>query len=51
MVHTTSGKKVFAIKGACIYGLTQDDLDNAKHIYTKSAMVPIPEAAENHYKD
>jgi hypothetical protein len=51
MVHTTPGKKVFAIKGACLEGLTQDDMDKAKHIYTKSAMVPIPEAVENHYKD
>lgn len=35
-----------SIKGGCITGLTKDDWANARHIWTKNAMVPIPEGVE-----
>jgi hypothetical protein len=36
---------VVSVKGGCIDGL---DWKNAVHIWTKSAMVPIPEGSETH---
>ncbi|KAL7939154.1 Mss4-like protein [Trichoderma chlorosporum] len=38
-------KNVLSIKGGCIEGL---DWTKAIHIWTKSAMVPIPEGSEAH---
>jgi hypothetical protein len=46
MVHSTPGKAVVAIKSGCINGLTEEDWKNARHIWTKNAMVPIPEGVE-----
>jgi len=42
-MHTTPGKNVVSIKGGCIEGLRWQD---AKHIWTKNALVPIPEGVE-----
>ncbi|KAK0630027.1 Mss4-like protein [Bombardia bombarda] len=41
LIHTTPGKNVVSVKGGCIDGL---DWTTAIHIWTKSAMVPIPES-------
>lgn len=38
-------KNVVSVKGGCIEGL---DWTKAIHIWTKSAMVPIPEGSEAH---
>lgn len=38
-------KNVVSIKGGCIEGL---DWNKAIHLWTKSAMVPIPEGSETH---
>jgi hypothetical protein len=46
MVHSTPGKSVVAVKSGCIDGLTEEDWKNARHIWTKNAMVPIPEGVE-----
>jgi len=43
-MHTTPEKKVVSVKGGCIEGLNWQD---AKHIWTKSALVPIPEGVES----
>ncbi|KAK6833624.1 hypothetical protein PG995_013364 [Apiospora arundinis] len=49
LVHTTPGKNVVSVKGGCITeGL---DWNKAIHIYTKSAMVPIPEGCESHEEE
>ncbi|KAI0521555.1 glutathione-dependent formaldehyde-activating [Xylaria bambusicola] len=45
LIHTTPGKNVVSVKGGCIDGL---DWGSATHIWTKSAMVPIPEGSEAH---
>ncbi|KAI0126929.1 hypothetical protein BJ170DRAFT_630521 [Xylariales sp. AK1849] len=41
----TPGKNVVSVKGGCIEGL---NWNKAIHIWTKSAMVPIPEGCESH---
>ncbi|CAJ2500484.1 Uu.00g033370.m01.CDS01 [Anthostomella pinea] len=43
LIHTTPNKNVVSIKGGCLEGL---DWKAAIHIWTKSAMVPIPEGSE-----
>ncbi|OTB19316.1 hypothetical protein K445DRAFT_193164 [Daldinia sp. EC12] len=43
LLHTTPGKNVVSVKGGCIDGL---DWSGAIHIWTKSAMIPIPEGSE-----
>ncbi|KAL2165385.1 hypothetical protein VTH06DRAFT_683 [Thermothelomyces fergusii] len=43
LIHTISGKKFVSVKGGCIEGL---DWESAIHIWTRSAMVPIPEGVE-----
>jgi len=43
LLHTTPNKNVVSVKGGCIDGL---DWRKAIHIWTKSAMVPIPEGSE-----
>ncbi|KAK4218162.1 glutathione-dependent formaldehyde-activating [Rhypophila decipiens] len=43
LIHSTPGKSVVSVKGGCIDGL---DWKSAIHIWTKSAMVPIPEGAD-----
>ncbi|KAI0150898.1 Mss4-like protein [Pestalotiopsis sp. NC0098] len=43
LLHTTPGKNVVSVKGGCLDGL---DWTTAIHIWTKSAMVPIPEGSE-----
>ncbi|KAI0020104.1 glutathione-dependent formaldehyde-activating enzyme [Xylariomycetidae sp. FL0641] len=48
LIHTTPGKNVVSIKGGCIDGL---DWRTAIHIFTKSAMVPIPEGCESHSEE
>lgn len=45
LLHTMPEKNVVSIKGGCIVGL---DWQKAIHIWTKSAMVPIPEGCETH---
>lgn len=41
-------KNVVSVKGGCIEGL---DWSKAIHIWTKSAMVPIPEGSETHSEE
>ncbi|KFA64850.1 hypothetical protein S40285_09045 [Stachybotrys chlorohalonatus IBT 40285] len=41
-------KNVVSVKGGCIEGL---DWSKAIHIWTKSAMVPIPESSESHSEE
>ncbi|KAF6816008.1 glutathione-dependent formaldehyde-activating [Colletotrichum musicola] len=48
LIHCTAysqEKNVVSVKGGCIDGL---DWKTAVHIWTKNAMVPIPEGAETH---
>ncbi|KAH7027686.1 uncharacterized protein B0I36DRAFT_327642 [Microdochium trichocladiopsis] len=45
LLHSTPNKKVVSVKGGCIDGL---DWTRAIHIWTKSAMVPIPEGVESY---
>ena len=44
----TQGKNVVSVKGGCIEGL---DWKKAIHIWTSSAMVPIPEGSETHSEE
>ncbi|KAK0669325.1 hypothetical protein QBC41DRAFT_109331 [Cercophora samala] len=48
LVHDSPNKNVVSVKGGCIEGL---DWKSAIHIWTKSAMVPIPEGVESHKED
>lgn len=48
LIHTTAGKNVVSIKAGCIEGV---DWSKAIHLWTKSAMVPIPEGCETHSED
>ncbi|KZL75157.1 glutathione-dependent formaldehyde-activating enzyme [Colletotrichum tofieldiae] len=48
LIHTTLDKNVVSVKGGCIDGL---DWKTAVHIWTKNAMVPIPEGAESHSEE
>ncbi|KAI0169938.1 Mss4-like protein [Hypoxylon sp. FL1284] len=48
LIHMTLGKKVVSVKGGCIEGL---DWTSAIHIWTRSAMVPIPEGAESYSEE
>ncbi|KAJ2989204.1 hypothetical protein NUW58_g3588 [Xylaria curta] len=48
LIHTTPGKSVVSVKGGCIEGL---DWATAIHIWTKSAMVPIPESSESYSEE
>lgn len=41
-------KNVVSVKGGCLEGL---DWAKAIHLWTKSAMVPIPEGSETHSED
>ncbi len=41
-------RNVVSVKGGCIEGL---DWNTAIHIWTKSAMVPIPEGSETHSEE
>ncbi|KAM0255684.1 hypothetical protein ACHAQJ_005528 [Trichoderma viride] len=45
LIHIAQSKNVLSIKAGCIEGL---DWTKAIHIWTKSAMVPIPEGSEAH---
>ncbi|KAI0160687.1 glutathione-dependent formaldehyde-activating [Xylariaceae sp. FL1272] len=45
LIHSTKGKDFVSVKGGCLEGL---DWGKAIHIWTKSAMVPIPEGSERH---
>ncbi|KAK1597437.1 glutathione-dependent formaldehyde-activating enzyme [Colletotrichum navitas] len=48
LIHATPDKNVVSVKGGCIDGL---DWKTAVHIWTKNAMVPIPEGAESHEEE
>lgn len=48
LLHTTPGKNVVSVKGGCLEGL---DWKKAIHIWTKSAMVPIPEGSESYSEE
>ncbi|KAI9171839.1 hypothetical protein HJFPF1_01330 [Paramyrothecium foliicola] len=48
LIHTTPAKNVVSVKGGCLEGL---DWNRAIHIWTKSAMVPIPEGSESHSEE
>ncbi|KAL2017669.1 hypothetical protein VTK56DRAFT_1883 [Thermocarpiscus australiensis] len=48
LIHSTPGKNVVSVRGRCIEGL---DWSKAIHLWTKSAMVPIPEGSETYSED
>ncbi|KAI1195021.1 glutathione-dependent formaldehyde-activating [Nemania serpens] len=48
LLHTTPGKNIVSVKGGCLEGL---DWGQAIHIWTKSAMIPIPEGSEAHSEE
>ncbi|KAJ9151874.1 Centromere protein V [Pleurostoma richardsiae] len=48
LIHMTPGKNVVSVKGGCLEGL---DWKTAIHIWTKSAMVPIPEGCETYEEE
>ncbi|KAH8899287.1 hypothetical protein GQ53DRAFT_816449 [Thozetella sp. PMI_491] len=48
LIHSTPDKNVVSVKGGCIEGL---DWKDAIHLWTKSAMVPIPEGSETHSEE
>ncbi|KAF7543459.1 hypothetical protein G7Z17_g10732 [Cylindrodendrum hubeiense] len=48
LIHTTPTKNVVSVKGGCLEGL---NWDRAIHIWTKTAMVPIPESSETHSEE
>lgn len=43
VLHSLPGQDVISVRGGCIEGL---DWGNARHLWCKYAMVPIPESAE-----
>ncbi|ROW07809.1 hypothetical protein VMCG_03572 [Cytospora schulzeri] len=43
-----ANKNVVSVKGGCLEGL---DWNKAIHIWTKSAMIPIPEGAESYSEE
>ncbi|KAL7897004.1 Mss4-like protein [Trichoderma sp. SZMC 28014] len=45
LIHLAQSQNVLSVKGGCIEGL---DWSKAIHIWTKSAMVPIPEGTESY---
>ncbi|CAK7274210.1 hypothetical protein SEPCBS119000_006056 [Sporothrix epigloea] len=45
---SSKGKTVVSVKGGCLEGL---DWGAAIHIWTKTAMVPIPERSESHSEE
>lgn len=46
--HHIQSKNVISVKGGCLDGL---DWKRAVHIWTKTAMVPIPEGSETHSEE
>ncbi|KAI1012473.1 hypothetical protein LB504_008249 [Fusarium proliferatum] len=48
LIHSTPSKNVISVKGGCLDGL---DWKRAIHIWTKTAMVPIPEGSETHSEE
>ncbi|KAF3764532.1 hypothetical protein M406DRAFT_322642 [Cryphonectria parasitica EP155] len=48
LIHTTPNKNVVSVKGGCLEGL---DWSRAIHIWTQSAMIPIPEGAESYSEE
>lgn len=47
IAHYIDGQPFMTLK-ACVDGLTKEIMDGAVHIYTKRALVPIPEGVEQH---
>lgn len=47
LLHT-DGKTHCFVKAGCLDGLSRKMLDNAAHIFTKRAVVPIPDEAEQY---
>jgi hypothetical protein len=48
MLTRKQSKNVISVKGGCLDGL---DWKRAVHIWTKTAMVPIPEGSETHSEE
>ncbi|KXJ91206.1 Mss4-like protein [Microdochium bolleyi] len=48
LLHSTPSKNVVSVKGGCLEGL---DWNSAIHIWTQSAMVPIPEGVERYDRE
>jgi len=42
-----SNRATVSVKGGCLVGLTKEMLEGATHIWTKEAVVPIPEGAKS----
>ena len=49
-MHYIGGQKYMTFK-ACVEGLTREMMDKAVHIWTKRAIVPIPEGSEQHEEE
>ncbi|KAH0848617.1 hypothetical protein FOPE_02688 [Fonsecaea pedrosoi] len=47
-VAPTGSSGYVAVKGGCLEGIDGDIFTGATHIWTKSALVPIPEGAESY---
>lgn len=49
MIHRTEGDETLTVKGGCLVGLTKEMMTTGKgvmHIWTKSAVVDVPEDVE-----
>lgn len=46
LVHGGSGQNYISVKGGCLKGLTREMMRDAVHIWTKRALVPIPNDAQ-----
>lgn len=46
LVHGGSDQKYVSVKGGCLKGLTKEMMQDAVHIWTKQALIPIPHDAQ-----
>ena len=53
LVHKTEGNKTISVKGGCLVGLSKEMVTGkgAVHIWTKSAVVDVPEGMERWEKE
>jgi hypothetical protein len=49
-MHASGGKTV-SVKGGCLEGLTKEMLARATHIWTKRAIVAIPEGVKSYEEE
>lgn len=46
LVHGGSEQKYISVKGGSLKGLTREMMQNAVHIWTKRALMPVPQDAQ-----